>query len=484
MTGDRTVLSDDFISNTTGPSFDSPRGIVLEANGSILIVNSSEGLIIRVDPMTGDRTILGERTPTVWDNFQDQRKVRYDFINGQFTPYFANPAPNAVNDSRVVASYQRNAGELFDVIIMNLEMADLADYLSGAKSMTMDVWSPAPGLTVQITLENRDLALPDNFPIGRHSVYLASTTATVEWETLTFSFDIQPDASVANDNVDRLVLLFEPNTNNGTQWYFDNLNGPELLNEPCADDPGDPNVLADFDCNQNLDFVFHHGPRFRRRPGSGVGGTGSGFYQRSTTEEFDVIVGRTNGDLMVPNTVTMDVIEQSGNPKEFRISLQQNADDGSEPTEVLAVSATTDGGSSYQTLTYDFSSAAGSSFNQVVILYDPGNFVGFEFNWDNLQMSDELVNNTIDVLDNVNNFIAYPNPAKDQTIFQYELTEAAQVSLSIQHANGQLIEQVWQQNHAPGQYQMPYATADLPAGLYFYTLSVDGKAATGKLLVQ
>ena len=92
----------------------------------------------------------------------------------------------------------------------------------------MDVWSPAPGATVQISLENSVLALPDNFPDGRHSAYFATTSTSMAWETITFDFENQPDASVANDNVDRMVILFQPDSDSGDQWYWDNLQGPEF----------------------------------------------------------------------------------------------------------------------------------------------------------------------------------------------------------------------------------------------------------------
>ncbi|MEL6657587.1 MAG: T9SS type A sorting domain-containing protein [Bacteroidota bacterium] len=425
---------------------------------------------------------------TTWDNFEDQRKGTYGFISGTFIPYFANPAPNGVNDSRVVAAYARNPGDAFDVIILDALMADLADYLSGAKQMSIDVWSPAPGLTVQITLENSVDALPDNFPTGRHSAYTAVTTATEEWETLTFGFVEQPDAGVSNTAVDRIVLLFEPNTNNGTQWYFDNLNGPELADDPCADAVLDATVFMDFECQQNVDFTFSHsGINFRRIANPDQNGNMSDFvgsYIRNAAEEFDVIIARTEGIATLDaasTTLTLDVWDSAA-PTEVRISLQQNLDDGSEPVEALGVSVSTSGSNAWETLSYDFSGAAGQSFNQIVILFDPANFTADQYYFDNLQLGDPV--NTFDVLSNVEAFNAFPNPATEMTNFQYELTESAEVSISLHHANGQYIGQIFRANQAPGSYQIPYSTVELPKGLYFYTLTVDGESATGKLLVQ
>ena len=150
---------------------------------------------------------LSVSAQVVWDNFEDTRIGTYGFINGTFIPYQENPAPGGSNTSLVAASYSRNPAEAFDVIILDEQMADLTDYRTGARSMSIDVWSPAVGVTVQITLENSVLAEPANFPTGRHSAYLTTTTVAQQWETLTFNFDNQPDPTVADDNVDRMVLL-------------------------------------------------------------------------------------------------------------------------------------------------------------------------------------------------------------------------------------------------------------------------------------
>ena len=192
----------------------------------------------------------------IWDNFEDTRQGTYGFLSGVFLPYGANPAPGGSNTSSIAAMYSRNAAELFDVIILDAPMADLTDFRTGARSLSIDVFSPNPGTTVQITLENSVTALPANFPTGRHSVYLATTTLTDTWETLTFNFDNQPDASVPDTDADRLVLLFAPNTNTGDIYFWDNLNGPDLANDPCANVTVDPNIFNDFECNQNVNFPF------------------------------------------------------------------------------------------------------------------------------------------------------------------------------------------------------------------------------------
>lgn len=54
--GDRTILSDD--TTGRGPLFASPEDIVVATNGQLLVTDGTHGTVIRVDPASGDRTVL------------------------------------------------------------------------------------------------------------------------------------------------------------------------------------------------------------------------------------------------------------------------------------------------------------------------------------------------------------------------------------------------------------------------------------------
>ena len=61
VTGNRTILSDNTIGS--GPSFTQPEGIAIEPDGDLLVTDPLAGpgphsAIFRVDPATGDRTII------------------------------------------------------------------------------------------------------------------------------------------------------------------------------------------------------------------------------------------------------------------------------------------------------------------------------------------------------------------------------------------------------------------------------------------
>ncbi len=57
VSGDRTIISDASIGS--GPGFVTPRGIAVEADDSLVVVDYGLEAVVRVDQRSGDRTILG-----------------------------------------------------------------------------------------------------------------------------------------------------------------------------------------------------------------------------------------------------------------------------------------------------------------------------------------------------------------------------------------------------------------------------------------
>lgn len=418
----------------------------------------------------------------LWDNFEDTRKGTYGFINGSFIPYNENPDQSGVNTSQVAAEYTRNAAEQFDVLILEGQMADLTDYLSNTKQMSIDVWSPAPDVTVQITLENSGLAQPANFPVGRHSVYLTATTVAQEWETLTFSFDNQPDATVPNDMVDRIVILFAPGTNTGDTYYWDNLNGPELAEDPCDGVTPDPDIFNDFECNQNVNYVFSHsGVNFRRVVNPDQNGNTSDYaatYTRNGGELTDVIIGFFDGNLALQSnsTISLDVWDPNA-PTPVVLSLQNDNND-----VIIEMTETTSTSSAWQTLTYNPSSVwEATDISKFVILFDPDTNTSDQYYFDNFQFGIPL---GVEDLEEVNSFEVFPNPTQGVTTFQYELQSAEKVNLSIFDVTGKMVSQVLNENQTSGAQQVTWDGSDLSNGIYFYTLSINGNIASGKIVLN
>ncbi|HKK39730.1 MAG TPA: T9SS type A sorting domain-containing protein [Cryomorphaceae bacterium] len=418
-----------------------------------------------------------------WDNFQDTRKGTYGFINGTFIPYGLNPDQSGANTSLVAATYTRNPAELFDVIILDGLMADLSDYVSGAKQMSIDVWSPEAGIPIQITLENSITALPANFPTGRHSVYLTETTVAQAWETLTFSFDTQPDPTVPDTDVDRIVLLFNPNTNTEATYYWDNLNAPELASDPCEGVPTNESILNDFECQQNINFIAASSPASLRRvlnPDQTVNSSEYvGTYTRSGADD-DNIIARTDGALLLNDNstqITMDVWDPNA-PSTVILSLQTSTND-----LIQEMVAETSVSSGWETLTFTIAPDVVSStdIEQLVILFDPGASSTDTYYFDNIAVPGLT---SAEDTEFVSDLKAYPNPATDVVTLEYNLLSSGDVNISLTDITGRVIENKTLNNQPNGTFRMDISTGSYADGIYLYNVNVSGQNHTGKIIVN
>lgn len=77
-----------------------------------------------------------------------------------------------------------------------------------------------------------------------------------------------------------------------------------------------------------------------------------------------------------------------------------------------------------------------------------------------------------------------PNPANNSTTISYSLAKAgSNVVLEVYDVTGQLVETVDQGNKVAGAHQIELNTADYAAGVYFYTLNVDGVKVTKRMVI-
>ena len=423
-----------------------------------------------------------------WDNFEDTRKAFYSFTHGVFVPYTGNP-DTVGNSSPVVAKYTRNAAETFDVIILDgtAPFENLSSYLDNSKQMTIDVWSPAAGTQVQITLEDTTLAKPANFPTGRHSVYLDTTTVDNAWETLTFTFSNRPDATVPDTTVNRLVLLFNPDSNTDDTYYFDNVVGPAFNPDPCDGVSPSDSILNDFECNQSAFITFNHGQSLRRIPNPDASGANMSDYVASYTrnpgEEFDVIVGGFQQPLMLEDTNAIRLmVWDAAAPTEVRLALQYN--DGDTTVEVSAVSASTSAASQWEELEFRFGDLSDTTVNAFVLLFDPGDFTSGTYFFDNMSVvsGQELVG--IEDFLEVGSFSVFPNPSQGITQFSYELKSSGNISIEIFDLAGRKMATVFEGFQTVGKHEAIWNASDLPNGLYLYQFNINNQSKSGKILIS
>jgi PKD repeat protein len=101
----------------------------------------------------------------------------------------------------------------------------------------------------------------------------------------------------------------------------------------------------------------------------------------------------------------------------------------------------------------------------------------------NIQAYTEADLSVINLLDETG-FTLYPNPANDETRITFDLNQGGNADLRMTDAVGKLVKVIYSGNLPAGEQQMVVPVAELAPGMYFITLTLDGKVATKQLLVN
>jgi len=381
----------------------------------------------------------------LWENFEDTRIGYYEFVHGGMTPRLDNPLPNAINNSELCAQYVRNPGETYDVIVLiaNGPFFELTDYISGAKKMKVDVFSPAAGIPLQITLEDSAVAGATNYPDGRHSIYTATTTVANEWETVEFTFDSRPDNTVPDEDVTSLILLFDIGNNTGDTYYFDNLYGPEFDNQ-CTT-VSDPNIdFADWDCDWNLrfcpsasacnsyDYISGWLNHAYNPDNTGINSSKySGEYTRNPDPNGeDIIISYFSQGTLDVSINKYFNFKLYGPPRPIYISFQDI-----NGNEVVGYNNAISTFNEWQQFTVDLSAFSSSSIERFVLFFDQG-AVGV---YDIYHLDDFcLTSIPLDVNDikDSKELLAYPQPANKHLKIDFKFNDNAKKTLSLFDVNG------------------------------------------------
>ncbi len=77
-----------------------------------------------------------------------------------------------------------------------------------------------------------------------------------------------------------------------------------------------------------------------------------------------------------------------------------------------------------------------------------------------------------------------PNPAQDFTIISYHLSKNSNVQVFISDLNGRLIETLINRQQASGKHQLKWDTANVPSGIYLYTLKTEDHLISKKCMIS
>jgi len=78
----------------------------------------------------------------------------------------------------------------------------------------------------------------------------------------------------------------------------------------------------------------------------------------------------------------------------------------------------------------------------------------------------------------------YPNPFNPQTSIRYTIMEQGEVTITLHDVIGREVGVLVDENKEPGNYELLLDATGLSSGVYFYTMKINGKAFSKKLLVM
>jgi hypothetical protein len=78
---------------------------------------------------------------------------------------------------------------------------------------------------------------------------------------------------------------------------------------------------------------------------------------------------------------------------------------------------------------------------------------------------------------------AYPNPFNDVTVIEYQIENNANVQMEVFDFLGNKVAELVNSNMNAGIYKTIFKAGDLPGGVYFNRLTVNGRSQTRKLVL-
>ncbi|MBW1296656.1 family 16 glycosylhydrolase [Aquimarina litoralis] len=336
----------------------------------------------------------------LFEDFETNRNLVYgNTTSGVLTEAINNPAINNTNNSSLVGRYQRDAGSQYDVLFMeSSNIGNALDFVSGKKSVWIDVYTDAPiGTEFILQLENGNLSSGD-WPMGRHSRYVAKTTTQNQWETLEFELLDRPDTNVGALEVNQFALLIDANSNTNHIAYFDNVRSMIAAEVAVIDEV----IITDYDGINQLTPIFQNGVYTANVSNPAVNDVNSsssvGRYIRDASSQYDVVSFSTSvitdsnpfkeGDQIF----FMDVYTAAAVGTEITISLEnQIASENDFPlgrnSQYIGVVSQQN---TWHTIAFTHASSPDSgtsnlSIDEISILFDPNSNASDTYYFDNFK---------------------------------------------------------------------------------------------------
>ncbi len=297
------------------------------------------------------------------EDFEDGGKLTWESLGdpdifGAFDGIIDNPDQSEPNTSANVGSYTKGSSPLgglranlpSDFTLETFPQLDLQVWApSGANSLTMKLFSPVEGLK-EVTVE-----VPE----------------TETWVDLSFNFvEFQ-----SITDFERVEINFDQDLETQDTWFFDNLTQGQQTTDPCEGVEVQPLVIDDFNCQRNASIFFGADDieAIQNPDPSGINDdpldqVGQYTDPMGAGTEFEGLgydLDLSNIDLSLFNQLNLKLWSPKEAPMLFKLQGGTDA-----PVEIPVDVTTTE---SWVEYTIDFSSAAESDHDQLVIFFNAGN---------------------------------------------------------------------------------------------------------------
>jgi|GEM_PF-1813651 len=502
-----------------------------DVNQFTILVNPGQlaaGTYYFDDVMGPDPTTVGTPPPVtppvasvVLDNFDGTRHLSYTGMSGAMSTA-ANPAAGTANPSANVGQYVRANGQQYDYMSIIPTAApqtfgNVADFAAGTQRVTMKFYSPAAGVPLEFVMQNKAKA-GTGYPNGNFGVFKATTTVANAWEVLTFTYTNAGgtvDPTVTSVDVDQFTMLINPGVGtDGRTYYFDDLMGPDYTRGTTPPPAGVTSVLLDnYQNARYLSYLNMSGALTQNaaNPASSAGNNSPtvGQYVRANGQQYDYLsmeptaapkqFGNASDFAAGTQRVTMKFYSPAaGVPLELVMQNKAKAGTGYPNGNFGVFKATTSVANAWETLTFNFTNAAGTvdatvlptDIDQFTMLINPGvGTDGRTYYFDDITGPATVgyVPTATRAITSVDAAFApvYPNPTRDVAHLPVSLEKASTVSLAVYDAMGRRVQDVLGSQLRPaGQFTADVNTATLAPGLYTCRLVVNGVVLTRPLSVQ
>lgn len=337
----------------------------------------------------------------------ESETIDYAFgdFGGAINSVIDNPDPSGANTSAKVAQFIKEDGaEIFAGTVLELgEPISFAEF----QAFTISSWSPKPGITVKLKLENA------NDPNISAEVD-AMTSTTNSWETLIFDFS---NADLKQDYSKVIVFFDFGNTGDNTTYYYDNI--------AQATPPSSAVRLPlDFE-NMDLDYglIAFEGAESQiiDNPDPAGINTSGRVVETVKTDGAQFFAGTIIPlDEPIDFSSSEQIAMKTWSPKAgIPVRLKLENEDGSQFVELDANTTVTN---QWEELVWDFTGqTAGIQFTKVVVFFEfivdlPGD--GSAYYFDDIQVKADGVQLPLD----------FEDPDLEYTIIGFEGAESARIA--------------------------------------------------------